>query len=89
MRTKNCVHCGDAVVLADQGERVTQGETPREHMERTGHVHIHEPKPMVCKHCGNVWMYSGGADRITCPNCRGKVRPEEAAILAGSHSTPS
>ena len=25
-----------------------------------------------CEGCGNVWAYSGDADRPTCPNCRGK-----------------
>lgn len=79
-RERTCVRCGDTVVLADQGETITQGETPLEHMERTGHTHVREPKPMACEHCGNVWMYSGDADRITCPNCRGKVRPGEAAL---------
>jgi len=25
-----------------------------------------------CDDCGNVWPYTGSADRPTCPNCDGK-----------------
>lgn len=25
-----------------------------------------------CDDCGNVWPYTGDADRPTCPNCKGK-----------------
>lgn len=25
-----------------------------------------------CIDCGNVWAYTGDADRPTCPGCRGK-----------------
>lgn len=25
-----------------------------------------------CNDCGNVWPYTGDADRPTCSNCRGK-----------------
>lgn len=25
-----------------------------------------------CKDCGNVWPYTGDADRPTCSDCRGK-----------------
>jgi len=72
MKKINCNHCDDAVILADgAGEKVTRGETPLEHMNRTGH----SPKSPVmyqCNDCGNVWGYTGDADRPTCSNCRGK-----------------
>lgn len=72
MREKTCVNCGETVVVADAGETVTSGETPREHLDRTGHAHIHEPEPRTCEDCGYLWMYGGDADLPTCPNCRGK-----------------
>jgi hypothetical protein len=25
-----------------------------------------------CENCGNIWAYTGDADRPTCPNCAGK-----------------
>lgn len=25
-----------------------------------------------CQNCGNVWPYTGDADRPTCPDCKGK-----------------
>lgn len=25
-----------------------------------------------CHDCGNMWAYTGDADRQTCPDCRGK-----------------
>ena len=73
MREKTCVNCGEIVVVAEQGETVTGGETPREHLDRTGHVHVREPVPTDCEHCGNVWMYQGDAERVSCPRCRNKT----------------
>lgn len=39
-----------------------------------------------CADCGNVWAYTGNADRPTCSNCRGKrVEP----VAEGSdHEAP-
>jgi len=71
MKELTCNHCGDSVYLADRGERLEGYETPLEHLERTGHA-ARSPKTMVCEDCGNVWPYTGDADRPTCPNCRGK-----------------
>lgn len=75
MREQDCVHCGDTVVVPEDGEQIVHGETPIEHVERTGHTHVREPRPTGCPHCGNLWMYTGGAERATCPNCRGKAEP--------------
>lgn len=72
MQEKKCARCGNLVVIADRGESIAEGETPREHMERTGHIHINKPTPMSCADCGNVWMYGGAAELPTCPNCKGK-----------------
>ena len=77
MKRQECVHCGETVVVADDGETVTGGETPVAHLQRTGHAHIREPRPTGCPHCGYLWMYSGEADMATCPNCRGKAVPGE------------
>jgi ribosomal protein S27E len=75
MREIECVKCCDTVVVAERGESITEGETPIEHMERTGHAHVREPVPTGCSDCGNIWMYGGNADRATCPNCRSKAQP--------------
>lgn len=72
MKKVECVHCGDTVVIAERGESVVNGETPVEHMERTGHTHKAEPEPRVCNDCGNLWWYQGTAERPTCTNCRSK-----------------
>jgi len=72
MKKLECNHCDETVVLADGvGEMVTSGETPLEHMRRTGHS-PKSPVTMICEDCGNVWPYTGNADRATCSNCRGK-----------------
>lgn len=71
MKERTCRHCGDEVVLAERGETVTGGETPVEHMERTGHA-WNEPRLFQCNDCGNVWGYTGSAETPTCSNCRGK-----------------
>lgn len=75
MRQKECVHCGDAIVIADKDEQIVDGETPLEHLDRTGHVHEHTPQATGCSACGYLWMYQGGADRATCPNCKSKAEP--------------
>lgn len=77
MHEFNCVHCGEKVVVAGnmEGEVIVEGETPVEHMNRTGHAPVSEPRPTGCPHCGNLWMYQGSADRATCPKCRGKATP--------------
>lgn len=76
MKTFDCNHCGDRVVLANEpGESVVSGETPLEHMRRTGHS-PRSPKMMQCNDCENVWPYTGDADRPTCPNCAGKAVKE-------------
>lgn len=75
MQKIDCNHCEDTVVLADRGERIVNGETPLEHMKRTGHS-PKSPKTRQCNACGNVWPYTGDADRPTCPNCRGKDTEE-------------
>lgn len=73
MQAKDCVHCGETVVVADRGEQITDGETPVEHMERTGHAHIHEPVLTGCHHCGHLWMYQGAREQATCPSCKSKT----------------
>ena len=77
MKIINCDHCGERVVIGGRGEAVESGETPLEHMERTGHSHRREPRLTGCDTCGNVWYYTGSADRATCPNCRDKAAPGE------------
>jgi len=71
MKEIQCNHCGEKVYLRDRGERLEGYETPVEHMERTGHS-PRSPEVRTCNDCGNVWPYTGSADRPTCPNCRGK-----------------
>ena len=71
MKERTCRHCGESVTLAERGEQLDGYETPLEHMERTGHV-WNAPTLYKCNDCGNVWHYSGSADRPTCSNCRGK-----------------
>jgi len=71
MKKITCNDCGAELVLAERGETVTRGETPLEHMNETGHT-PRGPTTYRCNDCGNVWPYSGDADRVTCPNCRGK-----------------
>ena len=72
MKILECDYCAETLVLASEPrESVTDGETPLEHMERTGH----SPRSLVtlrCNDCENVWPYTGDADRPTCPNCAGK-----------------
>jgi len=75
MRTSDCAHCGDTVVVPDDGEQVVDGETPLEHLDRTGHNWKREPRLTACSKCGFAWYYTGSADRATCPNCRTKVPP--------------
>ena len=78
MKEVECVHCGDTVAVPQKGETIVNGETPLEHIERTGHPHVREPKPLMCDDCGHLWMYTGNADRPSCPNCKGKrVRAPE------------
>lgn len=72
MKQVKCVHCDDAISIPEKGEQIVNGETPLEHIERTGHPHVREPRPFSCDDCGNVWPYTGNADRPTCPNCKGK-----------------
>lgn len=77
MKELTCNHCGDAVYLAERGEMLEGYETPLEHLDRTGHA-ARSPVTMVCNDCGNVWPYTGSADRPTCPNCAGKsVEPAD------------
>ena len=71
MKERSCNHCEDSVYLAERGEQLDGYETPVEHLERTGHAY-NEPVPYKCHDCGNVWGYSGNADRPTCSFCRGK-----------------
>jgi uncharacterized Zn finger protein len=74
MKRIECNNCGESVVLPKEphrGEVVTEGETPREHLDRTGHS-PNAPVTVVCDDCGNVWPYTGNADASTCPHCRGK-----------------
>jgi Zn finger protein HypA/HybF involved in hydrogenase expression len=71
MKQLECNVCGESVVMADRGEMVERGETPVEHMERTGHS-PRRPQVAVCDDCGNVWNYTGSAETPTCSNCRGK-----------------
>lgn len=78
MKKIECNHCGDTVVLAERGETVVSGETPLEHMNRTGHS-PKSPKTLQCNDCGNVWPYTGDGPRPTCPNCRGKNTEETTA----------
>jgi predicted Zn-ribbon and HTH transcriptional regulator len=78
MKTVNCDHCDETVVVPGKAEEeVISGETPLEHMERTGHPHKREPRLTACDNCGFAWYYTGSADRATCPNCRGKAVPGE------------
>jgi hypothetical protein len=37
MQEITCNHCGESVYLSDRGERLEGYETPRDHMDRTGH----------------------------------------------------
>ena len=71
MNELTCNICGDAVYLAERGERLEGYETPRQHLDRTGHD-PRQPETRACEDCGNVWPYSGDADLPTCPNCKGK-----------------
>lgn len=72
MKKLTCTVCSEEVLLANEpGETVVRGETPLEHMKRTGHD-PRQPTPHKCDDCGNVWPYTGDADRPTCPNCQGK-----------------
>jgi len=73
MKRIECDHCGSVVVIAERAETVTKGETPVEHLERTGHSHVREPQMTGCPNCENIWMYGGDADRATCPNCHSKA----------------
>lgn len=84
MKKIECVRCGDTVVLANEiGEKVTCGETPVEHLERTGHS-PRQPTLRKCNDCGNIWPYSGSADRPTCPNCdRKDTQPIEELAADG------
>jgi len=75
MKTMDCDHCGDRIVIPEDGETVTDGETPADHMTRTGHPHKRQPRLTACHHCGIAWYYTGSADRATCPGCEGKVEP--------------
>jgi len=75
MKQIECVNCDDIISIPEKGEQIINGETPLEHIQRTGHPHVHEPRPTGCPDCGYLWMYTGDADRATCPNCRGKVAP--------------
>lgn len=75
MRKFDCAHCGDTVVVPDGNEQVVQGETPLEHLDRTGHNWKREPRLTACSHCGFSWYYTGSADRATCPNCKAKATP--------------
>jgi len=72
-RKKECDHCGDTVVLPNRNETVVKGETPIEHLKRTGHNYRREPVLTGCHGCGTTWWYGGGADRATCPTCNLKV----------------
>jgi hypothetical protein len=71
MKELTCNTCGESVYLADTGERLEGYETPLEHLDRTGHA-ARAPVMMACEDCGNVWAYTGDADRPSCSNCRGK-----------------
>jgi len=71
MKKIDCNVCDETVVIADRGETVKSGETPVEHMERTGH-NPNRPQVAICDDCGNVWNYTGDAETPTCSNCRGK-----------------
>jgi len=71
MKRIECNVCDETVVMADRGGEVKRGETPVEHMERTGH-NPRKPSVAACNDCGNVWNYSGESDTPTCSNCRGK-----------------
>jgi len=75
MEIVTCDTCGDRVVIAAADETVTEGETPLEHLDRTGHTHTREPQLTACANCGFAWYYTGTADRATCPNCKTKVEP--------------
>lgn len=77
MKRQDCDYCDGTVVIAEDGEKITQGETPVEHMERTGHPHKREPRLTACRHCGFAWWYTGTGDRATCPECGGKNTPGE------------
>ena len=71
MMKKTCNHCGDTVCVPQRGEMVVSGETPLEHLERTGHA-WNQPELRVCEDCEHVWPYKGSADLPTCPCCKGK-----------------
>lgn len=81
MDEKTCTRCGETVVMAEDGETITDGETPIEHLDRTGHIHIREPVPTDCNQCGKIWMYQGNAERVTCPRCKGKTKPGITSIV--------
>ena len=88
MKPIECNTCGETCYLLERGEkqvRETSKETPLDHMRRAGHD-PREPPEIVperrqCNSCGNVWWYTGDADRPTCPHCRGKDT-EPAALEA-------
>ena len=71
MRQEACKHCGDVVCVPQKGEEVINGETPLEHLERTGHAY-NSAEIHVCEVCGYVWPYTGESNQPTCPNCKGK-----------------
>jgi len=75
MKKVTCDRCDDEVVVADREEDVVNGETPVEHLNRTGHAHRREPRLTGCSKCGSVWYYTGDANRATCPDCKTKVDP--------------
>jgi hypothetical protein len=79
MHEITCNTCGEPTYLLERGEVQVRDlpdgkESPADHLERTGHEPRAPPEreQRTCKDCGNVWWYAGGADRPTCPNCRGK-----------------
>jgi ribosomal protein S27E len=75
MKQIACDHCGETVVVPQQGETVVSGETPLEHLDRTGHNYKRKPRLTACDECGFAWYYTGSADRATCPNCKAKAQP--------------
>ena len=79
MKTIECNTCGEATYILERGEiqvrELPAGkETPRDHLERTGHDPREPPQRerRQCNDCGNVWWYAGDSARPTCPNCKGK-----------------
>jgi len=67
-----CNVCGETVAVGGKGgEEPIRGESALEHMEQTGHS-PKRPQVAACNDCGNVWNYTGDADKPTCSNCRGK-----------------